>query len=351
MLFQTLISQIQPVDKTAAYAAQVRQSQLTKPAKSLGRLEDLSIQLAGISRNPYPKIRDKLVLLMAGDHGVVREGVSAYPQSVTAQMVSNILCGGAAISVLSRHLGTKLIVVDMGVVVDLPPHPDLEIAKIGYGTGNIARERAMSLSQAAACLDAGAKICQAQIELGMDILATGEMGIGNTTPSAAIASAITGLPPEQIAGRGTGINQQEMECKIETIYRALQLHHIDPTDGLDVLSKLGGFEIGGLAGAILAAAANRRPVVLDGFISTAAAMIACLLAPDIRQYLIPGHLSLEGGHSKMLEWLGLKPLLNLDLCLGEGSGAVLAFPIIEAACNLLSEMATFKQANVSEKED
>lgn len=184
----------------------------------------------------------------------------------------------------------------------------------------------------------------------MDILATGEMGIGNTTPSTAIASAVTGLPPEQLAGRGTGVNDQGMQRKLEAIRRALHLHHVDQKDGLDILSKLGGFEIGGLAGAILAAAANRRPVVIDGFISTAAAMIACLLAPDVRHYLISGHLSHEGGHSKMLDWLGIKPLLALDLCLGEGSGAVLAFPIIKSACSILSEMATFSQANVSKME-
>ena len=350
MLFHKMIAQIQPLDIQSMQTALTHQEQLTKPVKSLGRLEDISIQLAGIRRNPYPQIQDKLVLLMAGDHGVVQEGVSAYPQSVTAQMVTNILCGGAAISVLSRKLGARLVVVDMGVAADLAPHANLIIEKIGYGTGNIAREPAMSRSQAEASLNAGARTCLMELDRGMDILATGEMGIGNTTPSAAIASAVTGLPPEQLAGRGTGVNDQGMQRKLEAIHQALHIHHVDPNDGLDVLSKLGGFEIGGLAGAIIVAAANQRPVVIDGFISTAAAMIACLLAPDVRHYLISGHLSLEGGHSKMLDWFGIKPLLALDLCLGEGSGAVLAFPIIEAACSILSEMATFSQANVSEME-
>lgn len=347
MLYQDLISRIQPLDDRALQAATTRQNQLTKPINSLGRLEEISIQLAGIQRQPFPGIKNKVVILMAGDHGVVEEGVSAYPQSVTAQMVANILNGGAAISILTRHLGIRLVVVDLGVAVDLESHPNLIICKAGYGTRNISKEPAMTRSQAEECLNSGASICLAQIEQGMDILATGEMGIGNTTASAAIASAITGLPAEEIVGRGTGVDNDGMQRKLHAIQRALQIHQVNPHDGLDVLSRLGGYEICGLAGAILAAAACQKPVVLDGFISTAAAMAACLLEPLVKQYLFAGHLSLEGGHPKMLKWLGLEPLLNLDLCLGEGSGAVLAFPLIESAANLLSEMATFTQANIS----
>ncbi len=207
----------------------------------------------------------------------------------------------------------------------------------------------MNRSQAEICLLSGAELCFSQIELGLDLLAIGEMGIGNTTSSAAIAAAVTGVPPENIAGKGTGIDQLGMQRKLDAINRALTLNQVNSADGLDVLTKLGGFEIGGMAGAILAAASSRRAVVIDGFISTAAAMIACLLAPNVRHYLIAGHLSREGGHALMLEWLGIKPLLNLELCLGEGTGAVLAFPIIESACSLLNEMATFDQAGVSQK--
>jgi nicotinate-nucleotide--dimethylbenzimidazole phosphoribosyltransferase len=328
-------------------AARARQDSLTKPPGSLGRLEELSIQTAGIMANPLPRIKDKVVLVMAGDHGVVAEGVSAYPQEVTPQMVLNFLRGGAAINVLARHAGARVVVVDMGVAADLPAHADLVVRKIAYGSGNIARGPAMSRLQAGECLEAGAEVCLEQIALGMDVLATGEMGIGNTTPSAAIAAAITGEPIEEIAGRGTGVDDQGLKRKIEAIRRALAANRPDPADGLDVLAKVGGFEIGGLAGAILAAAANRRPVVIDGFISTAAAMIAASLAPEVRSYLIAAHTSLERGHHLMMDWLRIRPLLDLQMRLGEGTGAALAMSLVEAACKTLGEMATFSEAGVS----
>ena len=349
MLIKQIISQIQPLEVQAMTSASARQDRLTKPQGSLGRLEELSIQVAGITGSPLPEIRDKVVLVMAGDHGVVQEGVSAYPQAVTVQMVQNILNGGAAINVLSRQTGTRLVVADLGIAEDLPPHPELIVRKIGYGTQNIARGPAMSREQAAASLEAGMQICLAQMERGMDVMATGEMGIGNTTPSAAIAAALGGLTATEIAGRGTGVDDQGLRRKIAAIENALQTNQPDPNDGLDVLAKVGGFEIGGLAGAILAAAANRRPVVIDGFISTAAAMLAVSLAPEVRSYLIPAHTSQERGHHLMMEWLRIEPLLDLKLRLGEGTGAVLAMTLVEAACALLTEMATFEQAGVSEK--
>ena len=287
---------------------------------------------------------------MAGDHGVVQEGVSAYPQEVTPQMVSNFLTGGAAINVLSRHVGARVVIVDMGVACDIPAHPDLLVKKVAYGTQNIAKGPAMSQQQAEQASLTGASIAESEFIRGLDILATGDMGIGNTTPSAAIASAVTGKPASEIVGRGTGVDDDGLRRKVSAVERAVQIHRPDPSDGLDLLAKVGGFEIGGLAGAILAAAANRRPVVIDGFISTAAAIIAVLLAPQVKHYLIAAHTSQELGHRAMTDWLGLTPLLDLQMRLGEGTGAVLAMSLVEAACKILNEMATFGEAGVSGKE-
>lgn len=350
MTIEKIITQIKPLDQAAMRAARTRQNELTKPPGSLGRLEELSIRVAGITEDPRPKLKHKVVLVMAGDHGVVAEGVSAYPQEVTPQMVANFLHGGAAINVLSRHVGARVVVVDMGVAIDLPPHPDLIVRKVAYGTQNIARRPAMSHDQALQCLENGAAVCLEQIAGGLDILATGDMGIGNTTPSAAIAAAITEHPVEEIAGRGTGVDDSGLGRKIQAIQRALQVNCPDPADGLDVLAKVGGFEIGGLAGAILAAAANRRPVVIDGFISTAAAMIAVSIAPLVRDYLIAAHTSMERGHHLMMKWLGVVPLLDLQMRLGEGTGAALAMSLVEASCKVLDEMATFSEAGISDKE-
>lgn len=330
-------------------AARARQDTLTKPQGSLGRLEELSIQLAGIYAQPIPSIKEKAVIVMAGDHGVVAEGVSAFPQEVTPQMVLNFLNGGAAINVLARRAGARVVVVDMGVAAELPTHPLLHQRKIAPGTGNIAVGPAMTRIQAEAAIQTGIEIVEAEIERGLDVVATGEMGIGNTTPSAAIAAAFTGLPPAQIAGRGTGLDDAGLKRKIAVIERALAVNQPNPQDGLDVLAKVGGFEIGGLAGVMIGAAAHRKPVVVDGFISTAAAMIAVSLCPQVKPYLIAAHRSQENGHGLMLDWLGLKPLLDFDLRLGEGSGAALALPILEASLAILREMATFGEAGVSEK--
>lgn len=349
MSLESLIAQIHPLDGQAMQAARARQDRLTKPQGSLGRLESLSVQVAGITGQAIPSIRHKVVTVMAGDHGVVSEGVSAYPQDVTPQMVANFLHGGAAINVLARHIGARVVVIDMGVAADLAPHPDLIVKKIDYGTANIARGPAMTRSQAIQSLLAGAEVFEAELERGLDVLATGDMGIGNTTPSAAIAAAFTGRHAVEIAGRGTGVDDAGLRRKISAIERALEVNCPDPKDGLDVLAGLGGFEIGGLAGAILAAAAHRRPVVIDGFISTAAAMIATRLAPQVRDYLIAAHCSQELGHQLMLDWMELEPLLDMQMRLGEGTGAALAITLIEAACKILAEMATFGEAGVSEK--
>jgi nicotinate-nucleotide--dimethylbenzimidazole phosphoribosyltransferase len=346
-----LIDSIGPLDDEAMSHARARQSQLTKPVGSLGKLEDLSIQIAGITGEQQPQLKHKAIAVMAGDHGVVAEGVSAYPQEVTPQMVLNFLYGGAAINVLARHIGARVVIVDMGVASDLPDHSDLIQKKIAPGTNNIARGAAMSAAQAEAAIIAGADIIKEQHSAGLDILATGDMGIGNTTPSAAIASAITAIPPAEIVGRGTGVDDKGLARKIAAVENALRVNKPDPGDGLEILSKVGGFEIGGICGAILSAASRRVPVVIDGFISTAAAMIAVLLAPGARDYLIAGHVSQELGHQAMMDWLQISPLLDLDMRLGEGTGAALAISLAEASCKILAEMATFADAGVSGKSE
>ena len=349
-MLKNLITKIQGLDEVAIASARARQDTLTKPPGSLGRLEELSVQLAGITGKEIPSIKDKAIITMAGDHGVVAEGVSAFPQEVTPQMVLNFLHGGAAINVLARHVGARITIVDMGVAADMKPHPSLLVKKIAHGTANMTQGPAMMREQAEQAILAGVEVVESEIMKGLDIVGTGDMGIGNTTPSAAIAAALTGIEPAKLAGRGTGVDDEGLRRKIDAIERALEVNKPDPKDGLDVLAKVGGFEIAGLVGVILGAAANRKPVMVDGFISTAAAMIAVTIAPAVRPYLISAHRSQEYGHSQMVEWLGLKPLVDFDLRLGEGTGAALGISIAEAACKILAEMATFAEAGVSDKE-
>lgn len=349
-MLNKLVTQILPLDAAAMDVARARQSQLTKPTGSLGRLEALSVQLAGIQRRSDPQIIHKVVVTMAGDHGVVEEGVSAYPQAVTPQMVLNFLYGGAAINALARQAGARVVVVDMGVAAELPAHPQLVSKRIAPGTGNIARGPAMTCEQARRALSAGVAVVNAEAQRGLDVLATGDMGIGNTTPSAAIAAALMAVDPALIVGRGTGVDDAGLARKLDAVRRALEVNRPAPTDALDVLAKVGGFEIAGLVGAILATAVHQRPILIDGFISTAAAMLAVTLAPASRPYLIAAHRSQETGHRLMLDWLGLEPLLDLDLRLGEGTGAALALNLVEAAARTLNEMATFAEAGVSQKD-
>jgi nicotinate-nucleotide--dimethylbenzimidazole phosphoribosyltransferase len=350
MSIATTITAIEPLNQKAMQAAQERQNMLTKPAGSLGRLEELSIQIAGIMGKPIPTIKEKVIITMAGDHGVVAEGVSAFPQEVTPQMVANFLNGGAAINALARHIGARVVVVDMGVASEIPAREKLLKRRVAAGTKNIAVGEAMTRAEAEQAVQNGIEIVEGVISIGAHIIGTGDMGIGNTTPSAAIACALMGQSPEKIAGRGTGVDDEGLKRKISAIQRALDVNQPNPKDGLDVLSKVGGFEIGGLAGVMIGAAANHVPVMVDGFISTAAAMIAVTLAPQCKDYLIAAHRSKEYGHSAMLEWLGLKPLFDLDLRLGEGTGAALGISMAEAACKVLAEMATFGEAGVSDKE-
>jgi nicotinate-nucleotide--dimethylbenzimidazole phosphoribosyltransferase len=342
-------ARIAPLDAAAMQAARARQSRLTKPAGSLGRLEDLAIQIAGITGQARPRLQQPAVIVMAADHGVARRGVSAYPAEVTSQMVQNFLHRGAAINVLARHVGAHLVVVDMGVASPIAPHPDLLDRKIAPGTRDFTVEPAMTREQARLAVEMGIAVVSDAIARGADLVATGDMGIGNTTSASAIVAAISGQPVAPVTGRGTGVDDAGLARKIAAIERALALHQPDPADGLDVLAKVGGFEIGGLAGVMLGAAAKRVPVVIDGFISGAAALIACALAPATQPYLIAGHRSVERGHAAVFARLDLEPLLDLGMRLGEGTGAVLAQSLCLAACKTLDEMATFGEAGVSEK--
>ncbi|HEX6738759.1 MAG TPA: nicotinate-nucleotide--dimethylbenzimidazole phosphoribosyltransferase [Vicinamibacteria bacterium] len=342
-----VVARIGPLDEAAAAAARARQATLTKPPGSLGRLEDLALQLAGIAGTPRPTVARKAVVVMAGDHGVAAEGVSAYPAAVTAQMVANFLAGGAAINALARAVGARVTVVDLGVAADLAPHRDLVAAKVGRGTANAARGPAMSRADAVRAVEAGVAVAEREVARGLDLLGTGEMGIGNTTAASAVVAALTGAAPARVTGPGTGVAGPALRRKVAVVRRMLAVNRPDPADPLDVLAKVGGFELGGLAGLILGAAAARVPVVLDGFITGAAALLAVGLGPAARPYLIAGHRSPEPGHAVALARLGLAPLLDLGLRLGEGTGAALAMGIVEGAARALAEMATFAEAGVA----
>ncbi len=350
-LVDQTIAAIGPLDTDAIAAATARQGMLTKPPGSLGRLETLSVQLAGILGQPIPQITGKAVIVAAGDHGVAAEGVSAYPAAVTPQMVFNFLAGGAAINVLARQAGADIVVIDAGVAVDLAPQPGLTIAKVGYGAGNIARGPAMTRDDAIRCLEVGITAANGRADAGANLIAGGDMGIGNTTPSAAVTAAVTGADVAAVTGRGTGVDDAALAAKIATIRRALEVNRPDGADGLDVLIKVGGYEIGALAGVMLGAAARRCAVIVDGFISGAAALIAWRLCPAVAERMIAAHRSVEPGHNVALRAMGLTPLLDLEMRLGEGTGAALAMPIIEAAARCLAEMATFAEAGVSDRDD
>lgn len=341
---------ILPLNEEAMERARLHLDQLTKPPGSLGKLEEIAVQLAGITGELAPALGAKTVVVMAGDHGVCEEGVSAFPSEVTCQMVMNFLNGGAAVNVLARHASANVVCVDMGIDGELE-HPDLLQRKIRRGTRNMARGAAMTRDEAEAAVRAGYELALELAEQGTGLFATGEMGIGNTTPSSALLAAFAGISPAAAAGRGTGISDQRLARKIGVIEQALQINQPDPRDPLDVLAKVGGLEIAGLTGLILGAAASRRPIVIDGFISTAAALTAVRLAPAAKGYMIGSHLSGEQGHALLVKEAGISPMLGLDMRLGEGTGAVLAFHLVEAAVKIMAEMATFAQAGVSGGEE
>jgi nicotinate-nucleotide--dimethylbenzimidazole phosphoribosyltransferase len=347
-LLEKTIKNVKPLDKAAMDRASQRQNQLTKPRGSLGTLENISIQVAGIRGQSLPQIKNKAIITMAADHGVVAQGVSLYPQEVTAQMVLNFLRGGAAINVLSRQIGARVVIVDMGVTTKLPEFEKVLGKSIGPGTADMCIGPAMTRAQAIDSVEAGISIIEKEIAKGLDIVGTGEMGIGNTTAASAIVAAVTGKPAASITGKGTGINDDQLKHKIAIIEKALAVNKPDPHDAIDVLAKVGGFEIGGMAGVILGGAANHIPVVIDGFISGAAALIAVGICPGARDYLIASHLSVEQGHKHCLKHLGLSPAFDLNMRLGEGTGAALGIFLTEAAVNLLGQMATFSEAGVSD---
>jgi len=343
------IASIQSLNGKAMEEARRRQDCLTKPRGSMGQLEALSIQIAGIRGNPRPKIKHKIIFTLAGDHGIVQEGVSAYPSEVTPQMVYNFLQGGAGINVLSRLVGARVVVADLGVAVNLKHHPDLKEKKVAPGTRNLAKGPAMSRAEAIRSIEMGIELVEEELPKGMDIMGTGDMGIGNTTSSSAITAILTGAEVSRVTGRGTGLDAEGWRRKMGVIERALEINQPDPKDPIDVLARVGGLEIGGIVGVILAGARYRIPVVIDGFISGAAALIAAGLSPQITPFLIAAHQSDEPGHRILLGHLGLKPLVNLGLRLGEGTGAALGIFLAEASVRILDEMATFSEAGVSEK--
>ncbi len=342
-----LLERIAAPDGAAGLEARRCLDQLTKPPGSLGRLEELARRLAEITGTCPPVITHPVIFTLAGDHGVVEEGVSAYPQVVTAQMVENFLRGGAAVNVLARHAGARVVVADLGVAAPLVEHVSLKAMKIAPGTRNMSRGPAMTRAEARAAIEAGIELVESEQRRGLDLIGTGEMGIGNTTAASAMLAVFTGAPIEDVTGRGTGLDEAGRHRKVQAIERALLVNGPDPGDALDVLAKVGGFEIAGLAGVVLAGAARRIPVLLDGFITGAAALAAVRLKPEARYVLLASHRSAEPGHRHALDALGLDPYLDLGMRLGEGTGAALCIDLARAAVKILTEMATFKSAGVS----
>ena len=329
--------------------AQKRLDNLTKPLGSLGRLEEFARRLVAITENKTPMLDKKVVFTFAGDHGITEEGVSAYPKEVTAQMVLNFIRGGAGINVLARHAGSEVVVVDIGVDYDFGEIEGLLHMKTVRGTRNFTKGPAMTREEALKCVETGIMLAEGYTRKGYKIFGTGDMGIGNTTPSSAIVAVLTGKPVAAVTGKGTGISDASLAQKVATIEKGIKVNLPDPKDALDVLSKVGGAEIGGIAGLILGAAANRVPVVIDGFISTAGALIAYTIEPKVKDYLFAAHNSVEIGHKAMLDKMGLQPILDLNLRLGEGTGAALAMLMIEAGLKIYREMATFGEAGVSDE--
>ena len=349
-LLSETLSAIRPADAAARAQARNRLDQLAIPPRALGHLLDVAEELAAITGSITPSVRRKAIAVMAGDHGIVAAGVSRFPQAVTVEMVRNFLQGKASINALARQVEANLMVVDVGVAGDLTalyPNPALLERRIAAGTADFSRGPAMSRAQAFRCIEVGIEVANL-LAPSTDLYATGDMGIGNTSPSSAIIACLCRCDIASVTGRGAGLDDAALQAKIAILDKALNLNRPDPDDGLDVLTKVGGFEIGAIAGLILGAAAKRKPVVLDGIISTAGAMLAASLAPASRDYMIAGHRSAEPGHSIALKHLDKNPLLDLHLCLGEGTGAALAMHLVEAAVAILTEVATFAEAAVSQ---
>ncbi|HLD36731.1 MAG TPA: nicotinate-nucleotide--dimethylbenzimidazole phosphoribosyltransferase [Planctomycetota bacterium] len=356
-LLDETVSGIGRLDNAVMDKVQKRLDNLTKPQGSLGRLEELAKHIAGITGQESPTLKHKIIFTLVGDHGVTEEGVSAYPKKVTPQMVYNFLRGGAGINVLAKQMGARVVIVDMGVCEKLQVSgyklqdnkTVFKDCKINLGTSNFTKGPAMSREEAIKSIEAGIKLVEEEISNGLNIVGTGDMGIGNTTPSSAITAVFTDCKVEDVTGYGTGINESGWAKKVESINKGIVLNKPDSSDPVDVLAKVGGYEIGGIAGVILGAARHRIPVVIDGFISGAGALIAVGLAPQAKDFIIASHCSQERGHKYALAHMDLKPLLDLNLRLGEGTGAALAMSLCESAVRILNEMATFGEASVSEK--
>ncbi len=343
------IKEISPPSKEAYEAALARLAQQARPAGSLGVLEDLSARLAGIAKTIDVHLNNKVIVTCAGDHGVVEEGVSLFPQEVTPQMVYNFVNGGASINVLAKHAGARVKVADFGVNHDFENNLPIFHKKVRKATSNLAAGPAMSKEEAVISVEAGIDIVNELLEAGpIDILGTGDMGIGNTTPSTAVIAAVSGLAVEKLTGRGTGIDDGQLQNKIAVIERGLEVNKPDPNDALDILAKVGGFEIGGLAGLVIGAAAKGIPVVCDGLISTAGALLACEMAPAAKDYLFASHRSIEIGHKYMHERLGLEPLLDIKFRLGEGTGAAVAMELLDAATRVLADIKTFDEVAIKD---
>jgi nicotinate-nucleotide--dimethylbenzimidazole phosphoribosyltransferase len=354
MKLEEIIGRIKPVEQGWILKAKERTAQLVMPTRALGRLHEISERLCGMQQTLEPAIDQKAILVMAADHGVVDEGVSAYPQEVTPAMVQTFLAGGAGINAISHQVGADVWVVDMGIIPELDATglkgaERLVVEKIGNGTANFTKGPAMSRRDAEKALQVGFEQATRRIENGAEILGTGDMGIGNTTASAAIGAVITGATLDVMVGRGTGVDDAGLARKRNIVRRGIETNAPQPEDGLNVLAKIGGFEIGGIAGTILAGAFHRRAVVVDGFISTAGALIAYTLCPTVRDYLFAGHCSEETGHRIMLNHLGLEPILDLGMRLGEGTGAALAMGIMDGAVRMFKEVLTFAEAGVANK--
>jgi nicotinate-nucleotide--dimethylbenzimidazole phosphoribosyltransferase len=345
-----VITAVQPTDPADETRAWERLDSLTKPPRSLGRLEEVAARVARIQRTVRPSVVHKAVLLMAGDHGVVAEGVSPYPQDVTWQMVANFVGKGAAINQIAESVGAWVTVHDVGVAKDLSDFGGIEHVNVAHGTGNMAHGPAMTREECARAVLVGVEAASGAVERGVTLIATGEMGIGNSTAAAALTAAFTGAAPSTVVGAGTGLDHAGVAHKADVVARALAVNGVDELDPLGVLAALGGFEIAALAGIVIGAGRAGVAVVSDGFISGAATLAAIKLCPAAGDYVLPSHRSAEPGHAVLLEHLGMKPVLELDMRLGEGTGAALAMGIVDAACRMMSGMATFAEAGVSESE-
>lgn len=339
-LLEQTLQKIGDLDKASMEKTQERLNFLIKPPGSLGVLEDLALQVSGIYSDPMPKPGKKAVIVMGADHGVYEEGVTGFPQMVTAVMMTQFATGGAGVCVLARHTGATVTPVDIGVLTPID-HPGVLNRKIKAGTDNMAKGPAMTREEAVKAIEVGIEVANDEMAKGAVVLGTGDMGLANTTPSSAILAVLGGFTPEEVTGRGTGIDDEMLQKKIATIRKSIVVNQPDKNDPIDVLAKVGGLEIGGITGIILGAAANRVPVVVDGFISSAGALIAARLSPKSVAFMIPSHCSAEQAHRSMLETIGLRPMLDMKMRLGEGTGAALTFTLIDAGLKVLHEMATF----------